>query len=102
MQPNQQSSTNTTDDEFATVLVVARTRRSARSAVRSVVEDLREIRATHAVILEARRRSAEKHARIVEASQRLINASRELLRRLGQEDGPAQGPLDQSQGSTQG
>jgi hypothetical protein len=83
MQPNQQSFTNTTDDAFATLLAVARTRRTVRYAVRSAVEDLHEIRVAHAAILEARRRSAGKDAGIVEASQRRINASRELLRRWG-------------------
>jgi hypothetical protein len=82
MTPDQRSFAITTDAAFATVLALARTRRTVRSAVRSVAADLQEARVAHAAILEARRRSAGKDG-TVEASQRRINASRELLRRLG-------------------
>ena len=80
MQPDQRSFAISTDIAFATVLA----RVHLRHAVRSVVQDLHEARAAHVAILDARRRSAEKDARAVEASQRRINASRELLRRLDQ------------------
>jgi hypothetical protein len=83
MTPDQRLFAITTDAAFATVLALARTRRTVRSAVRSVAADLQEARVAHAAILEARRRSAGKDAGTVEASQRRINASRELLRRLG-------------------
>jgi hypothetical protein len=96
MQPDQRSFATTTDIAFATVLPLARTRRMMRYAVAY----LHEAQAAHASILEVRRRSAEMHAGAVEASQRRIEASRELLRRLGQQDGPAHRPLDPGQGST--
>jgi hypothetical protein len=95
MPPDQRSSPTTGDVAFATVLALAR----MRLVVRSGREDTDEARAVCAAILEARGRSAGRDAGIVEASQRLISASRELLRRSGQEGGPAHGPLDDGQGS---
>jgi predicted transcriptional regulator len=79
MPPDQRSSATTTGLVLATDLALAGTRGNVRSAV----EDLHKARAAHAAILEARCRSVAKDAGIVEASQRLISASRELLRSFG-------------------
>ena len=79
MQPDQRSFAITTDIAFATVLPLARTRRIVGYAVAY----LHEAQAAHASILDVRRQSAEMHAGAVEASRRRIDASRELLRRLG-------------------
>ena len=87
MPPDKRSSPTTSDVAFAADLALAR----MRLAVGSAVEDTHETRAVHAAIREARGRSAGRDTEIAEASQRLISASRELLRRLDRENGQAYG-----------
>ena len=89
MPPDQRFRTCTSAAASATDLALERMRRDVRSAV----EELHKVRAVCAAIREARHQSAEKHARHLEASQRLMTSSWDLLARLELAQNPRSTPL---------